>query len=76
MNDNAIVTRKRSPVIILSIYFCSENVCFLTSAAYIQRHFRLDFIMEANIMESVWTLIRLLPWEQSDLGPSALSLGF
>ena len=29
--------------------FCHENVvCFFTSAAYIQMHFRLDFFMEAN----------------------------
>ena len=31
--------------------FCPETViCFFTSAAYIQLHFRPDFIMEANTM--------------------------
>ena len=31
--------------------FCTENaICFFTSAAYIQVHFRLDFIMEANTL--------------------------
>ena len=39
----------------LAIFFCPENdVCLLqpliTSAAYIQVHFRLDFIVEANNM--------------------------
>ena len=33
------------------------------SAAYIQVHCRLDFIMKANTMN---------PWEQSDLGPYCL----
>ena len=35
------------------------------SAAYLQVHFRLDLIMEANTI----TLIRLLLREQSDLSP-------
>ena len=33
---------------------------------YIQAHFRLDFLMEASNM----TLLKLLPWEQSDLCPN------
>ena len=39
--------------VILPTFLCSKNVlCFLVfkSAAYIQVHFRLDFIIEANTM--------------------------
>ena len=36
--------------------------------AYIQLHFRVDFIMEANTMNPDQTA----PWEQSDLGPYCL----
>ena len=32
------------------IFFCSENVLCFKSAAYIQVHFSLDFIMEENTM--------------------------
>ena len=48
-------------------YFLSQK-CFLlfTSAAYIQVHFRLDIIMEANTMNPGQTAP---PWEQSDLDP-------
>ena len=46
-------------------HFCPENVfCFLS----IDVHYKLDFFMEANNMN----LIRLLPCEQSDLGPYCL----
>ena len=37
----------------MSIFYYPENdesVCFLTSAAYNQVHFSLDFILEANAM--------------------------
>ena len=38
----------------------------MLSATYIQMHFRLVFTM-AN--DSIGALLRLHPWEQSDLGP-------
>ena len=41
------------------------------SAANIQVHFRLDFIMEANTMNPD----RTAPLEQSDLGPYCLQYG-
>ena len=41
---------------------------FVTSAAHIQVHFRLDFFMEANTMNPDQTA----PWEQSDLGTYCL----
>ena len=44
--------------------------CLLfTSAAYIQLHFRLDFF---SLKLTILTLIRLFPWEQSDMGSFCL----
>ena len=40
------------------IFFLEKDVCFVTSAAYIQVHFRLDFIMEANTLNPVQTAPR------------------
>ena len=42
-----------------------------TSAVYIQVHFRLDFIIEANTMNPDQTA-PLGSWKQSDLGPYCL----
>ena len=49
--------------------FCNENVvCFIKFAVYIQVHFRLDLIMEANNVSPDQTA----PKEQSVMGPYCL----
>ena len=53
-----------------TIKFLSRKYCLLfISAANIQVHFRLDFIMEAITMNPE---IRLLPCEHPDLDPYCL----
>ena len=56
----------RNVKLISPIFYCPENVvCILTSAAYIQVHFRLDFTMDANTINPDQTA----PWQQSNQGP-------